>query len=178
MSLAHFLPDHEQRTFVHKPGFALTGFAIHTHRDPQNVCSGEISELWRSYYQSGLSLDYCIRRPYLIYALYTDYEASGAYTFVIGHETAVIDRTAPIPRRSFSTEESERFRAWVPSSKYRIFRTKKGKVSEVVAQTWDEIRSFYESSSERRAYTGDFEVYDTRDFDPEAAEVCIYIAIR
>ncbi|MEJ8305661.1 GyrI-like domain-containing protein [Saccharibacillus sacchari] len=179
MSIAKFLPDHESQIFTYRPAFALTGFAARTTNAAEFGPYGKIPELWRTYYQSGLPLDSSIRKPHLIYALYTDYEsdASGAYTLVIGHESAAADGPTPIERRRFSEDETERLRALVPDSRYRIFRTRKGPISEVVAETWGEIWAYYEQSSERRAYSGDFELYDTRDFDPEAAEVSIYIAV-
>lgn len=180
MSIAKYLPDPDPQIFASRSAFALTGFAARTTNADEFGPYGKIPELWRTYYQSGLPLDSSVRRPHLIYALYTDYEsdASGAYTLVIGHESAVADGATPIERRRFTEDEAERLRALVPESRYRIFRTRRGPVSEVVAETWGEIWSYYENSSEQRAYTGDYELYDTRGFDPEAAEVSIYIAVR
>ncbi|MNY28091.1 Bacterial transcription activator, effector binding domain [compost metagenome] len=66
----------------------------------------------------------------------------------------------------------------VPGSKYRVFTTKKGPVYEVVAQAWREIWAYFGESTEKRAYTGDFELYDARDFDPANTELQIYIAIK
>ncbi|OMD57718.1 GyrI-like domain-containing protein [Paenibacillus odorifer] len=68
--------------------------------------------------------------------------------------------------------------AAVPESKYMVFKTKKGPVFEVVAQAWGEIWAYFKESREVRTYTGDFEIYDSRNFDPADTQVEIYIAIE
>lgn len=181
MNTAHSLPDHLPETQEARPAFSLTGFAVRTTNQAEQGPHGLIPGLWRTYYQSGLPLDSSVSHPHLIYALYTDYEsdASGAYTLVIGHESAVASAgDAAEEPRAFVSAEQERFRALVPASRYRIFKTRKGPFGEVVAEAWGKIWAYYAQSTEQRAYTGDFELYDTRDFDPEAAEVSIYIAVR
>ncbi|OWA36285.1 hypothetical protein B9G55_08585 [Saccharibacillus sp. O16] len=179
---ANSLPDHSLESQETRPAFTLTGFAVRTTNQVEMGPHGLIPGLWKTYYQSGLPLDSAVRNPHLIYALYTDYEsdASGAYTLVIGHESAEAVPTdeAGETRRAFASIDQERFCARVPDSRYRVFKTRRGPFGEVVAETWGQIWAYYEQSSEQRAYTGDFELYDTRQFDPEAAEVSIYIAIR
>ncbi len=181
MNIANSLPDNMPEAQEVRPAFALTGFAVRTTNQAEHGPHGLIPGLWRTYYQSGLSLDSAVCSPHLIYALYTDYEsdASGAYTLVIGHESTAASAGENVEgHRAFAEAEQERFRALVPASRYRIFKTRRGPVGEVVAEAWGRIWAYYEQSSEQRAYTGDFELYDTRDFDPEAAEILIYIAIR
>lgn len=41
-----------------------------------------------------------------------------------------------------------------------------------------EIWAYFEASTEVRTYTGDFEIYDSRNFDPANTQVEIYIAIK
>ncbi|NGZ76396.1 GyrI-like domain-containing protein [Saccharibacillus alkalitolerans] len=175
-----FLPADDRAVYTDRESFALTGVAVRTTNAAEAGASGRIPGLWQAYYRSGLAVEPGIRNPHLIYALYTDYEsdASGAYTLVIGHESA------PASEKS-SGEESEpfgsgpeRLRAFVPGGRYRVFQTRKGPFGEVVAEAWADIWAHFERSSERRAYTGDFELYDTRGFDPAAAQARIYIAIR
>ncbi|OME20656.1 hypothetical protein BSK57_21985 [Paenibacillus odorifer] len=75
-------------------------------------------------------------------------------------------------------EETQFTYAAVPESKYMVFTTKKGPVFEVVAQAWGEIWAYFKESREARTYTGDFEIYDSRNFDPADTQVEIYIAIE
>ncbi|OMD05362.1 effector binding domain-containing protein [Paenibacillus sp. FSL R5-0636] len=75
-------------------------------------------------------------------------------------------------------EESQFTYAVVPESKYMVFTTKKGPVFEVVAQAWGEIWAYFKECREARTYTGDFEIYDSRNFDPADTQVEIYIAIE
>lgn len=41
-----------------------------------------------------------------------------------------------------------------------------------------EIWAYFKESGEVRTYTGDFEIYDSRNFDPADTQVEIYIAIE
>ncbi|OMD13575.1 hypothetical protein BJP48_24455 [Paenibacillus odorifer] len=75
-------------------------------------------------------------------------------------------------------EETQFTYAAVPESRYMVFTTKKGPVFEVVAQAWGEIWAYFKQSREARTYTGDFEIYDSRNFDPADTQVEIYIAIE
>ncbi|MNW64528.1 Bacterial transcription activator, effector binding domain [compost metagenome] len=49
---------------------------------------------------------------------------------------------------------------------------------EVVAEGWHEIWAYFRDSPEVRTYKGDFELYDTRIYDPANTEIEIYIAIK
>ncbi|QDH21088.1 GyrI-like domain-containing protein [Saccharibacillus brassicae] len=177
-----------------RKAFALTGFAARTTNAAEFGSAGKIPGLWQTYGQSSLAADPGpeVLNPHLLYALYTDYEsdASGAYTLVIGHESAAASAgsqtSAVRSEASQAAAESaesgafrvpETFRALVPQSRYRVFKTRTGPMGEVVAEAWAGIWAHFEQSAERRTYTGDFELYDTRGMDPEAAEVLIYIAV-
>lgn len=144
---------------------------------------------------------------YALYTDYES-DASGAYTVVIGHEVAEERHLEGNQLEENGLEESEleeseleenelekseleeneleknqleesQFTyAVVPESKYMVFTTKKGPVFEVVAQAWGEIWAYFKECREARTYTGDFEIYDSRNFDPADTQVEIYIAIE
>lgn len=156
--------------FVQKPKMTVAGVSIRTTNEVEMGPDGRLSQLWETYFQSNIAGQIDTAQPEYIYALYTDYEsdASGAYTVVIGHEVAVESHV----------EGSGLMYAAVPESKYMVFTTKKGLVFEVVAQAWGEIWAYFEASTEVRTYTGDFEIYDSRNFDPTNTQVKIYIAIE
>lgn len=152
------------------PAMEITGFSTRTTNAQEFGAGASLPQLWETYFKSNLSAQSGLNNPHLIYALYTDYEsdANGAYTVIIGHE------------RSKGSVEGEQNgeRAFIPESNYMVFTTEKGPVFEVVAQAWGEIWAFFEKSTIKRAYTGDFELYDSRTFNPQAAEIQIYIAIQ
>lgn len=156
--------------FVQKPKMTLAGVSIRTTNEVEMGPDGGLSQLWETYFQSNIAGQMDTVQPEYIYALYTDYEsdASGAYTVVIGHEVA----------GGRHLEENGLVCAAVPESKYMVFTTKKGPVFEVVAQAWVEIWTYFKASTEVRTYTGDFELYDSRGFDPANTQVEIYIAIE
>ncbi|MEK8129036.1 GyrI-like domain-containing protein [Paenibacillus filicis] len=152
-----------------KPQMTLAGVTVRTTNAEEMGPNGRLAQLWDDYFRNQAALQANSHLAHLIYALYTDYEsdATGAYTVIIGHE---VDGAA-------APAEAEGARAVVPASRYRVFTTKKGPVHEVVAEAWGQIWDYYKDSEEVRAFTGDFEVYDSRHFDPANTEVQIYIAI-
>ncbi|OMC68294.1 AraC family transcriptional regulator [Paenibacillus odorifer] len=176
--------------FVEKAKMTLAGVSIRTTNEAEMGPDGGLSQLWETYFQSNVAGQIATVNPEYIYALYTDYEsdASGAYTVVIGHEVAEERHLEGSQLEEGELEENEieesqlvenQFSyAAVPESKYMVFTTKKGPVFEVVAQAWGEIWAYFKESGEVRTYTGDFEIYDSRNFDPADTQVEIYIAIE
>jgi predicted transcriptional regulator YdeE len=191
--------------FVEKAKMTLAGVSIRTTNEAEMGPDGGLSQLWETYFQSNIAGQIATVNSEYIYALYTDYEsdASGAYTVVIGHEVAEERHIEGRQLEEGELEESEleeskleeneleeseleeselvenQFSyAAVPESKYMVFKTKKGPVFEVVAQAWGEIWAYFKESGEVRTYTGDFEIYDSRNFDPADTQVEIYIAIE
>lgn len=152
-----------------KPEIRIAGTSVRTTNAAEAGPNGRLPKLWESYFRSGIASRTGIDNPHLIYALYTDYEsdATGAYTVLIGHE---LGEGAP---------SDELDRAVIPQSEYLVFSTKRGPVYEVVAQAWGDIWAFFKDSPSplKRTYTGDFELYDAREFDPENAQIDIYIAV-
>lgn len=149
---------------IQKPEITLTGVSVRTTNAEEMGPNGQLSKLWETYFQRNMALEK------FIYALYTDYEsdASGAYTVLIGHETAN-DAVLTDPNYDHAV---------APASRYLVFTTKKGPVYEVVAQAWGDIWTYFRDSEEVRTFTGDYELYDAAHFDPTDAEVQIYIAIE
>ncbi|MEK4877427.1 MULTISPECIES: GyrI-like domain-containing protein [Paenibacillus] len=186
--------------FVEKAKMTLAGVSIRTTNEAEMGPDGGLPQLWETYFQSNIAGQIATVNPEYIYALYTDYEsdASGAYTVVIGHEVAEEGHLEGSQLEVGELEESELVEneleeseleesqlvetqftyAAVPESKYMVFTTKKGPVFEVVAQAWGEIWAYFKDSREVRTYTGDFEIYDSQNFDPADTQVEIYIAIE
>ncbi|WP_138753898.1 GyrI-like domain-containing protein [Paenibacillus sinopodophylli] len=170
-------------SFIVKPAFSLIGAAVRTTNEAETGPSGKLAGLWQSYFSSGIAEKVQVQNSHLIYALYTDYEsdASGAYTTLIGHEYAggqTEERFQEPLVLEQATEPIVLEQAMVPEAKYIVFKTRKGPVYDVVAKAWGEIWAYFENASLERTYTGDFELYDTRTFHPESAEIDIYIAIK
>ncbi|NIK79114.1 putative transcriptional regulator YdeE [Paenibacillus castaneae] len=152
------------------PALQLVGISARTTNNEEGGPNGKLPELWNTYFRSSIAERIQANNGHLLYGLYTDYEsdASGAYTALLGHERG--DAEHPIPEDLKLVS--------VPEAHYMVFKTKKGPVQEVVLQAWQEIWSLFEHSAIKRAYTGDFELYDTRNFNPNDAEAEIYIAVH
>jgi predicted transcriptional regulator YdeE len=67
--------------------------------------------------------------------------------------------------------------AAVPKARYMVFETPKGPFHETVPQAWRDIWAYFGQSAVKRAYTGDFELYDFTQGDLEDTVVRIYIAV-
>jgi predicted transcriptional regulator YdeE len=148
----------------------LAGISVRTTNAEEAGPNGRLPQHWETYFRANIASQIGGNNPHLIYSLYTDYEsdATGAYTVLIGHEAG---DDAVLAENYYD-------RTVIPESKYLVFTTKKGPVYEVVAQAWGEIWKYFNESLEARTYTGDFELYDSRNFDPTNTEVQIYIAIK
>jgi len=158
------------KPIVKKPLITLAGVVTRTTNAEEMGANGRLPQLWETYFARNISAQSDIVDPHLIYALYTDYEsdANGAYTVLVGHE---------VDSNVIQTE-TDLTVAVVPESAYIEFSTRKGPVFEVVAEAWGEIWEYFKSSPEKRSYTGDFELYDSRGLDSENAEVKIFIAVK
>ncbi|MNH86232.1 Bacterial transcription activator, effector binding domain [compost metagenome] len=156
--------------YIHGPELRLAGLSCRTTNSQEAGPSGQIPGLWEAYFKSAIADRIQAEHPHFIYALYTDYEsdASGAYTLLIGHELS----------GSESADLSGLEVAVVPAAKYKVFTTNRGPVHEVVVEAWGRIWSYFQNAEEQRAYTGDYELYDARDLNPNDAVVQIYIAVK
>ncbi|SDS85299.1 Predicted transcriptional regulator YdeE, contains AraC-type DNA-binding domain [Paenibacillaceae bacterium GAS479] len=159
------------KTYVtEKPQLRLRGISLRTTNAAEAGPDGRLPGLWEAYFSSTVQRGTEVPAP--IYSLYTDYEsdASGSYRVLIGHEVDGDFETG---------EDGQASTAVVPASKYLVFITKRGPMHEVVPQAWGEIWAYFDNAPEEvRAFTGDFELYDTGSAGFADSEVHIFIAIK
>ncbi|MDF2663200.1 MAG: transcriptional regulator [Paenibacillus sp.] len=156
----------------HKAAITIAGMAAHTTNAREAGPDGLLPQLWNRYFQNPGPVLPGGDNPHLLYAVYTDYESdvNGAYTVVIGHPCGG-NEEAP-------ASDTGMERVVVPEADYLVFESRRGPVFEVVLEAWQEVWAYFQDSPVQRAYTGDFELYDTRQFDPQHAVVHLYIAVR
>lgn len=156
----------------HQSAITISGITARTTNARESGPDGLLPELWSRYFRSPGPAQPGEDNPHLLYAVYTDYEsdASGAYTVLIGHECG------DEPGGEARNEDLQQ--VVVPEADYYVFETRRGPVFEVVLEAWQEVWAYFQDSQVQRAYTGDFELYDTRQFDPQNAVVQLYIAVR
>jgi predicted transcriptional regulator YdeE len=97
-----------------------------------------------------------------MYGIYTDYNASGSYSLIIG---APVTSTKEIPAGMVSKA--------IPAAHYAVFSAK-GSFNPSLAQTWATI---WQTKLDR-AFTSDFEVYDEKSTNNDQSIVNIYIAVK
>lgn len=108
--------------------------------------------------------------PGTTYGVYTEYESDwkGDYTYFIGETVSGLLEV----KDSLKT-------LTIPQQSYVKFTSPCGPMPAVCVGLWEAIwKMTPEDLGGKRAYTADFEVYDTRPADPSATVLDIYISIQ
>lgn len=140
----------------------FSGISTVTSNRDEVSDKGKIPSMWSLYREKFPHTErQDIRRDTI--TLYSDYETDehGTYTFSIGTFVDQQEKTANLIS--------------LPASEYAVFVSKRGRIAEVVFETWQEIWTWDEKNL--RTYTGDFEVYDEQAENLENAQVAIYVAV-
>ncbi|MFT0800854.1 GyrI-like domain-containing protein [Bacillus swezeyi] len=140
----------------------FTGISTVTSNEEEASEKGKIPSMWELFQKEKPLPAFQIPRD--IIALYSDYETDehGTYTFSIG---------------TFIEQEQDVFNVMtLPASEYAVFISRRGRIEEVVIETWREIWEWDQKGL--RTYTGDFEVYDEKTADRDNAQVAIYVAVK
>lgn len=148
---------------VNLPSFNFIGLPLRTTNE-NNQAMRDIGPHWQKFIAENMIEKIPNKVDGELLGLYTDYEGDfmKPYTFVIGCRSS---GSANVPEGMVSKA--------IPATKYAVFNGK-GKVSDIVPQTWVKIWN----SDIKRAYRSDFEVYGIKANNPEDAEVEIYISVK
>ncbi|MDM5190578.1 GyrI-like domain-containing protein [Bacillus sp. DX4.1] len=156
-----------QPKIVKKEAFQAIGISVTTKNDIEMSNEGKIPQLWIHYCQDQITDQIPNKsKQNETLALYSNYESdeTGAYAYTIGMSVSSLNT---IPENMTSLT--------IPAGTYAVFTTRKGPVSEVIIEAWQDIWNW--SKENKRAFTTDFELYDERAIDPNDAQVDIYIAL-
>ncbi|PFA19638.1 AraC family transcriptional regulator [Bacillus cereus] len=155
-----------QPKIVTKEAFQAIGISITTNNAVETSAEGKIPHLWNHYYQEQIINQIPNKNTQTTLALYSDYESdeTGTYRYTIGMPVSSLE-SVPENMKSLT----------IPTQTYAVFTTRKGPISEIVYETWQDIWNW--SKENKRAFTIDFELYDERAIDPNNAQVDIYIAL-
>ena len=156
-----------QPLIVKKEAFQAIGISITTNNELEMSSDGKIPHLWNQYFQEQITNQIPNKATQTeTLALYSNYESdeTGHYTYTISVPVSTVIDT-PENMKSFT----------IPATTYAVFTTRRGSLSEVIAEAWQDI--WHWSKENKRAFTTDFELYDKRAFDPNDAQVDIYIAL-
>ena len=146
-------------------GFTLAGLALKNKTTNENSQSmTDCGNLWQEFEKGGYAEKIPGKTGNEIYAVYHSYEGDHTqpFSYFIGCKVRPGTEVPP------GLDVLE-----VPSETCVKF-TAKGKMPDCIAGTWNEI---WESDIERN-YRCDFEVYDEKSRDWNAAEVDIFISVK
>jgi predicted transcriptional regulator YdeE len=145
----------------------LIGIEEKTRNSDEVNGIGKIPTLIQTFYNDVL-IGIPNREGNHILAVYTDYETDeyGLYTYFIG---AKVKDLSFIPEGLVGRK--------IPSGRYAIIPSAKGKIHDIVIQAWQSIWQDNELKK-IRAYSADFEFYDERFLDSYNAQIDIYIAVQ
>lgn len=154
------------RTIVEHEGFAVVGIAGRTNNAREATADALIPQLWQRFLAQGLLAQIPYRASEDVYAVYTDYagDVHDEYTVLIGARVTATENT---PRGMTART--------VRAGQYAKFTSNSGRPEKVVPETWQAV---WADSELVRAYLTDFEQYDARGQNPEAAIVDLYIGIK
>ncbi|MES2132895.1 MAG: GyrI-like domain-containing protein [Bacteroidota bacterium] len=144
--------------------FKIVGLSVRTTNENGQAAT-DIPALWSRFFAEEISSKITHKLSDDMYCMYTDYEKDHTkpYTTILGYK---VDSGASVPEGlTAKTVEAHTYDV-IPA---------KGKMSEgFVFQAWQKIWN----SDMNRTYTADFEVYGSKAWDPENAEIEIYIAVK
>jgi predicted transcriptional regulator YdeE len=155
---------------VQQEGFTVVGIAARTNNAKEMTPEGVIGKQWARFLQEGLLEKIPNRADGNIVAVITDYasDKDGDYTQLIGARVTNADN---IPAGMVVKK--------VPAGRYAVFTSEKGPVAQVVVGTWQRIWATPKTApGGDRAYKTDFEIYDERARDPQAAVMDVYVGIK
>ncbi|HEX4485665.1 MAG TPA: GyrI-like domain-containing protein [Terriglobales bacterium] len=156
---------------VEHAGFHVVGIEARTNNASEMSGQGLIGPMWGRFMSEGIPGKIPNRVGDVIYALYTGYgsDRNGDYDFVIG---ARVSDSTSIPAGMVLKQ--------VPAGTYAVVTSEKGPGFEVVPAAWQQVWKMEDQLQLGgvRAYATDFEVYDDRAQNPQAAQVDLYIGLR
>lgn len=160
------------RRVVERPQTTVVGIEARTTNESESDAdSAKIPALWNQLYSEGVADRVPHKRSdsHLI-ELYTDYEGdeTAAYTVFLGYEVDFID---DLPEGLVART--------LPACRYLVFTSERGPVVESVQAAWRKIWSMTpEQLGEQRAFSADFEIFDSRSADFADGEVDIYVSVK
>lgn len=154
---------------VSKEEMFIIGISEVTKNQDEMSGSGKIGGLWNRFFAEGIIEKIPNKKePANILAVYTDYESdeTGKYRILIGAEV-----------KDPNTVPDGMTLRKIPKGNYTKFTSETGSIGEVAVAVWQKIWSSSELKS-KRAFQSDFELYDQRSANPNAAQIDVFIGIK
>jgi predicted transcriptional regulator YdeE len=156
---------------IEQQAFWVVGIQIRTSNAKELTAARAIPKQWEKFSREGMAEKIPHKVGSTIYAVYTDYDSNrdGEYDLIIGMRVSSASEVPPgmVPKK-------------VPSGRYAIVTSAQGAVAQVVPKAWQQVWSLEDNKQLGgvRAYKADFERYDERSQNPQAAQVDLYIGLK
>ncbi len=159
-----------KRTFLimkttRQESFTVIGVEGRTNNVKEFSGQGIIPQIWGKFMAENLLNKISDKTDGSIIAAYTDYvsDKNGDYTFFLGVK---VDRDATVPEGMISRHVQEGI--------YQVMTSETGPIWQVVQDLWKKIWSEHDNG---RSYQFDYEVYEHRATDQDAAQVDVYLSV-
>lgn len=124
----------------------------------------DIPVFWKTVQENNLLQNVpAVVEPQTLYAIYTDYAPDGSYAMIIGKQVSSLD-----------TVPAGMVPCVIPEGQYALFTAQGVEFAQAVGMVWGAIWQLPLD----RAFTTDFEVYDTALLSKPVPEVPIYVALK
>jgi predicted transcriptional regulator YdeE len=158
------------RRFETRDRFWVAGVQLTTTNEAEsNPVTAQIPGAWQRFHKERVAERVQDRLDDGIVAVYHDYESdhTGAYDVTIG-----------IPVRSLDGQPADLAFVRVPSQRYTVFTSERGRIPEVVISTWRQVWAASEEDlGGRRAFEADFEHYSGEASASEGAQVEVWVGL-
>ncbi len=148
---------------VSQKALPIIGVALRT-TNAEGKAIKDIPVFWKNVQEKNLLASVpAVVEPQKIYAIYTDYSPDGSYAIIIGKQVSSLE-TVPAGMVSCT----------IPAGSYAAFTAQGVEFAQAVGALWAAIWQMPLD----RAFTCDFEVYDTALLSKLVPEVPIYVALK
>jgi len=150
---------------ITKPAFKIIGIAVNTTNENIQAMH-DIGILWQRFHEENVFDKIPEKLSTDIYEVFTDYEGNyeKPYRTIIG---CMVSNEASAPAGMVEK--------LIPEQQYRVYSVK-GKLPAAIGQAWFDI--WNDDKNLQRAYIADFDVYGAKAFDPDQAELEIFVGVR
>lgn len=147
-----------------KPAFKIIGIAVNTTNKNMQAMT-DIGLLWQRFQQENVFDKIPEKLSTDIYEVFTDYEGNyeNPYRTIIG---CIVSNEANPPIGMVEKI--------IPEQQYRVYSVK-GKLPAAIGQAWTDI--WNDDQNLKRTYIADFDVYGAKAFDPDQAELEIFVGV-
>jgi predicted transcriptional regulator YdeE len=149
--------------------FYVAGYIVRTNNAGEAAGRSKIGPLWQRFMQQNLASQITDRADAAFTVVYSNYasDEKGDYDYLLG-------------ARVTSVEHLPAGMSWrkVEPATYAIFLTEKGPMPGVLQAEWARIWQMTPADlGATRAFITDYEIYDQRSANPQAAQVEIHIGL-